>query len=54
MTTNLIPVGAVFWGWVDGEHITQTQVAALVGILLMVTIVQFGSAQKPIPVPVVE
>lgn len=46
MTTNLVPVGAVIWGWADGEFITPTQVAALVGILVMVTIVQFGSVQK--------
>lgn len=45
MTTNLVPVGAVLWGWAYGEHITPQQVAALVGILVMVTIVQFGSAQ---------
>lgn len=54
MTTNLVPVGAVIWGWADGEHITLTQVAALVGILVMVTIVQFGSAQSPPPVAPVE
>lgn len=46
MTTNLVPVGAVLWGWADGENITLQQVAALVGILVMVTIVQFGSAQS--------
>jgi len=46
MTTNLVPVGAVLWGWADGERITPIQVAALVGVLAMVTIVQFGSAQK--------
>jgi len=46
MTTNLVPVGAVLWGWADGEHITLTQVVALAGILVMVTIVQFGSAQR--------
>ena len=48
MTTNLIPIGAVLWGWSDGEHITPPQIAALAGILLMVTIVQFGSAQRPV------
>ena len=46
MTTNLIPIGAVLWGWSDGEHITPPQIAALAGILAMVTIVQFGSAQQ--------
>ena len=46
MTTNLVPVGAVLWGWADGEHITFTQVAALTGILVMVTVVQYGSVQR--------
>jgi drug/metabolite transporter (DMT)-like permease len=45
MTTNLVPVGAVLWGWAEGELISSTQVAALIGILLMVTIVQIGPAQ---------
>lgn len=48
MTTNLIPIGAVVWGWVDGEQITLIQCGALLGILLMVAIVQFGSAQPPV------
>ncbi len=48
MTTNLVPVGAVLWGWIDGEHITPLQIAGLVGVLAMVTIVQFGSA---VPAP---
>lgn len=55
MAINLVPVGAAIWGWAEGEHITQMQFAALVGILVMVTIVQFGSAQRPVvadePVP---
>ena len=49
MTTNLIPVGAALWGWIDGEVITPRQIAALIGILVMVTIVQFGAAQLPTP-----
>jgi drug/metabolite transporter (DMT)-like permease len=47
MTTNLIPIGAVLWGWSDGEHINPVQIAALAGILVMVTIVQFGNAKRP-------
>ena len=47
MTTNLVPVGAVLWGRADGEQISVIQVIALVGILAMVTYVQFGSA-KPV------
>ena len=46
MTTNLVPVGAVLWGWADGEHITAQQIAALVGILVMVSVVQYGAVQK--------
>ena len=48
MTTNLVPIGAVLWGSADGEHITVIQVIALVGVLIMVTYVQFGAA-KPVP-----
>jgi len=47
MTTNLIPIGAVLWGRADGEQISSTQVIALIGILAMVTYVQFGAA-KPV------
>lgn len=45
MTTNLVPVGAFMWGHSDGESISTMQVAALVGILAMVTFVQFGAAR---------
>lgn len=54
MTTNLVPVGAIFWGWLDSEQITPTQIVALAGILIMVTIVQFGAVQSPPVEPVVE
>jgi drug/metabolite transporter (DMT)-like permease len=47
MTTNLVPVGAIMWGRADGEQISLMQVIALIGILVMVTYVQFGSA-KPV------
>ena len=52
MTTNLIPVGAVMWGRADGEQISTIQVIALVGLLAMVTYVQYGSA-KPAEVKLV-
>jgi drug/metabolite transporter (DMT)-like permease len=45
MVTNLIPVGAVLWGWADQEPVTRIQIAALIGIVLMVTLVQFGAAR---------
>ena len=46
MVTYLIPLGAVFWGGVDNEQITITQLAALAGLLTMVAIVQYGSAKS--------
>jgi drug/metabolite transporter (DMT)-like permease len=47
MTTNLVPIGAVLWGRADGEPVSLIQVIALVGILAMVTYVQYGAA-KPV------
>lgn len=46
MTTNLIPVGAVLWGMADGEEVSTIQIIALVGILAMVTYVQYGAAKS--------
>jgi drug/metabolite transporter (DMT)-like permease len=48
MTTNMVPIGAVLWGRADGENVTMMQFVSLVGILLMVTIVQFGGAKSPV------
>jgi drug/metabolite transporter (DMT)-like permease len=49
MVTNLVPVGAVLWGWSDHEQVTALQLAALVGILAMVTFVQYGAAARRPP-----
>lgn len=46
MTTNLVPIGAVLWGWADSEHISQRQLLALAGILIAVACVQFRGAQS--------
>lgn len=46
MVTNLVPVGAVLWGWADHEQITSRQIVALVGLVAMVTFVQMGAAVK--------
>jgi drug/metabolite transporter (DMT)-like permease len=46
MVTNLVPVGALLWAWSDGETVTVTQVKALVGLLLMVTLVQYDAAHR--------
>jgi drug/metabolite transporter (DMT)-like permease len=45
MTTYLVPVGAVVWGWLDDEQVTLMQLGALVGIFSMVALVQFGAAR---------
>ena len=49
MTINVTPLGAVFWGWAMGEVVTPTQIVALLGVLAMVIVVQFGAARSPIP-----
>ncbi|HLJ10325.1 MAG TPA: DMT family transporter [Planctomycetaceae bacterium] len=50
MVTNLIPIGAVVFGWLDQEQVTGPQIGALAGLVSMVTIVQFGTARvRPPP-----
>lgn len=44
MTTNVVPLGAIFWGWFDGEPISLSQVVAMLGILVMVWLVQYRGA----------
>ncbi len=41
MVTYVVPIGALVFGWIGHERITAVQVAALVGILAMVGLVQF-------------
>jgi drug/metabolite transporter (DMT)-like permease len=43
MITNLVPLGAVILGWFDAERVTALQIAALVGVLCCVAIVQWGA-----------
>jgi len=45
MVTNLVPIGALIWGWSDGEAVTALQIVALTGLVSMVTLVQFGAAR---------
>jgi drug/metabolite transporter (DMT)-like permease len=45
MVTNLVPIGAVLFAWVDGEPVSFPQVVALVGLVSMVSVVQFGAAR---------
>jgi drug/metabolite transporter (DMT)-like permease len=49
MVTNLVPIGALAWGWADHEQVTSLQLVALLGLVSMVTIVQFGAARPPLP-----
>lgn len=44
MTTNLVPLGAVLFGWLDAEQVSPLQVGALLGIVAMVTLVQYRAA----------
>ena len=46
MVTNLVPAGAVVWGWYDGEVVTQRQLIALAVILPMAALVQFGGRRE--------
>jgi drug/metabolite transporter (DMT)-like permease len=47
MTINLTPMGAFLWGWGMGETVTPVQMIALLGVLTMVIVVQFGAASSP-------
>ncbi len=46
MVTNLVPIGALLWGWADRELMTARQVASMAGLVSMVAIVQFGAARS--------
>lgn len=46
MVTNLVPIGALILGWLDAEHVSGPQLGALLGLLCMVAIVQFGAISK--------
>jgi len=47
MVTNLVPLGAMAWGWADAEVITPRQLLAFGGVLAMVVLVQYGAAVRP-------
>lgn len=51
MTTNLVPLGAVLWGWLDREPVSLLQVVAVAGVLAMVAVVQYGAAAPPLRPP---
>jgi len=50
MVTNLVPLGAVLWGWSDSEHVSAVQWVCLIGTMFMVGLVQYGSAKSTIVV----
>ena len=41
MVTYLVPLGALGWGWLDGERVTAAQLVAIVGIFVGVALVQW-------------
>lgn len=47
MVTNLVPVGAVLWGWADAEQISPLQLLSLLGVVAAVAWVQYGAARAP-------
>jgi drug/metabolite transporter (DMT)-like permease len=47
MVTYVVPIVALVWGQFDGERLTAPQVAAILGVLAMVTLVQWGAAKPP-------
>lgn len=46
MVTNLVPLFAIGWGWADAEQISLRQLIAVTGVLVMVLLVQYGSAKS--------
>lgn len=47
MVTNLVPIGALVWGWLDAEPVTGLQLVALAGLVSMVAVVQLGGTRPP-------
>jgi len=45
MTTYLVPLGALLWGWLDQETVTPLQLGCLVGVLAMVGLTQVSSGR---------
>jgi len=48
MVTYLVPLGAIAWGWADAETVSGKQIAALLGVLAMVAVVQYRAAESPL------
>ncbi len=45
MTTYLVPLGALLWGWLDRETVTPLQIVCLCGVLAMVALTQLSSGR---------
>jgi drug/metabolite transporter (DMT)-like permease len=45
MVTNLVPVIAMGWGWLDAEAISVRQALSVAGVLAMVALVQYKAAR---------
>ena len=46
MVTYVVPMIAILWGQFDGEQLTATQIAAILGVLAMVAMVQWRAQFK--------
>lgn len=54
MTTYVVPVLALLWGQFDSESISNQQLVAIAGVLVMVGLVQFGARKRVLmPAPAV-
>ncbi|MBA4030524.1 MAG: hypothetical protein C0478_06490 [Planctomyces sp.] len=51
MVTNLVPLWAIYWAWLDGEPITALQIFCVVGVLVSVLVVQYRAAGTPHAIP---
>jgi len=40
LTNYIVPIFALFWGWVDGEAINSLQIIGIGGIFIMIYITQ--------------
>jgi drug/metabolite transporter (DMT)-like permease len=46
MATNVVPIGALVLAWLDSEHVSGLQLAALAGLVCMVAVVQFAAVRR--------
>ena len=40
LTNYIVPIFALFWGWLDGENTTALQIVGITGIFIMIYITQ--------------